>query len=185
MIALPTHHHDDRVGQRAAHLGHEFRLALAVFGEAVEHRLERAGRLARPHHSDVKVGKYVADGRERVGQRRALAHALAHLRDASAWSPAGRIVRRGRRARRPIARPRRATRSAGASTARVRRPESCAGRRWAASSRKLRVWTARRHPPRPVRSEKSRDRAACRARVRALSASTTPATERPSAASPR
>ncbi len=53
-------HHDDRIGQRAAYLGDKFRLALAVLGQPIEHRLQRRGLLARADHPDIKIGEHVA-----------------------------------------------------------------------------------------------------------------------------
>ncbi len=73
-------HHDDRIGQGAAHLGDKFGLALAVLGQAIEHDLEGGGMLAGAHHPDVEVGESIAMSSQSVGQRRSFAHALAHLR---------------------------------------------------------------------------------------------------------
>ena len=91
-------HHDDRISQRAAHLGDEFILTLAVFRQPIEHRFECRRLLAGPHHPDVEVRKDVAMIGQRVGQRRSLAHALAHLRQ----HPLGLRTRRliGQRAER-------------------------------------------------------------------------------------
>ena len=85
-------HHDDRIGQRAAHLGDEFILPLAVLGEPVQHRLERRGLFAGAHHPDVEVREDVAMIGQRVGQRRSLAHALAHLREHPLGCGARRLI---------------------------------------------------------------------------------------------
>ena len=92
-------HHDDRISQRAAHLGDEFGLAFAVLGKPVKHRLQRARRLARADHADVEIGENVGMGRERVGQRGAFTHALAHLRQRP-LSPPGSFGLVGQRAER-------------------------------------------------------------------------------------
>ncbi len=73
-------HHDDGVGQRAANLRDELRLTLDIIRESIEDRFQRRGRLTGPNHPDIEIGKNLAMSRKRVGERGALAHALAHLR---------------------------------------------------------------------------------------------------------
>src|SRR5205814_8009498 len=53
-------------------------LAFGEVGEADEHHVERARRLARPDHVDVERGEDLGVLGERVGERRSLVHLLPH-----------------------------------------------------------------------------------------------------------
>ncbi len=72
--------HDGRVGEGAPHLAEQARLVLGVVGEAIEDDVQRTARLAGAYHVDVERREEPGMLRQGVGERAALGHLLADLR---------------------------------------------------------------------------------------------------------
>ncbi len=89
--------HECRIDQRRRHAVPEPRHAVEIFGQALQHRLEIAARLAGLDHAGIE-GRESPRGCQRLRQRRAAAHALDHAVDAPAGIFATEIERGGERA---------------------------------------------------------------------------------------
>jgi hypothetical protein len=73
--------HQQRVGQRGRHRVAQARLPLEELGQAQEHAVERPAGLPDPHHVHVQRREHRGVGRQRVGERRALADPFTHRGD--------------------------------------------------------------------------------------------------------
>ena len=75
----PQDHHDDRVGQRAGDLRPQRVLRVEEVGQARQHRVQVAGRLARADHVGVELREDRRVRGQRVGQRAPLVDLLPDL----------------------------------------------------------------------------------------------------------